>query len=115
MCCLSVCLPFLQVPTSCPGVPAVLLQPALQWADKADFNDTLSQLAALFVKNFKVRERERLCCLSSSNAGGGRVKAVCCRSQRLSSQQDTAQCCHELCNSGKSPVAVFLPPVLLRS
>jgi hypothetical protein len=33
----------------------VLLQPALQWADKADFNDTLSQLAALFVKNFKVR------------------------------------------------------------
>jgi hypothetical protein len=45
----------LQVPTSCPGVPAVLLQPALQWADKADFNETLSQLAALFVKNFKVR------------------------------------------------------------
>jgi phosphoenolpyruvate carboxykinase (ATP) len=43
----------LQVPTSCPGVPAVLLQPALQWADKADFNETLSQLAALFVKNFK--------------------------------------------------------------
>jgi phosphoenolpyruvate carboxykinase (ATP) len=43
----------LQVPTSCPGVPAVLLQPALQWADKADFNDTLSQLSALFVKNFK--------------------------------------------------------------
>jgi ATP-dependent phosphoenolpyruvate carboxykinase len=45
---------FLQVPTSCPGVPAVLLQPALQWADKAEFNETLSQLAALFVKNFKV-------------------------------------------------------------
>ena len=44
----------LQVPTSCPGVPAVLLQPALQWADKADFNDTLTQLAGLFVTNFKV-------------------------------------------------------------
>jgi hypothetical protein len=51
LCCVDV---FLQVPTSCPGVPAVLLQPALQWADKADFNETLSQLAALFVKNFKV-------------------------------------------------------------
>jgi hypothetical protein len=49
------CCCVLQVPTSCPGVPAVLLQPALQWADKADFNETLSQLAALFVKNFKVR------------------------------------------------------------
>lgn len=51
--CMCVCA-LLQVPTSCPGVPAVLLQPALQWADKEDFNDTLGQLAGLFVKNFKV-------------------------------------------------------------
>eukprot|EP00878_Enallax_costatus_P016223 GHUV01017016.1.p1 GENE.GHUV01017016.1~~GHUV01017016.1.p1 ORF type:complete len:595 (+),score=193.05 GHUV01017016.1:226-2010(+) len=43
----------LQVPTSCPGVPSVLLQPSLQWADKADFNDTLSQLATLFVGSFR--------------------------------------------------------------
>ncbi|WIA19057.1 hypothetical protein OEZ85_003713 [Tetradesmus obliquus] len=43
----------LQVPTSCPGVPDVLLQPALQWADKADFNDTLAQLATLFVGSFR--------------------------------------------------------------
>lgn len=42
-----------QVPTSCPGVPSVLLQPSLQWADKADFNDTLSQLATLFVGSFR--------------------------------------------------------------
>jgi hypothetical protein len=34
-------------------VPSVLLQPWLQWADKADFNETLSQLAGLFVTNFK--------------------------------------------------------------
>lgn len=40
------------MPTSCPGVPSVLLQPALQWADKADFNDTLAQLARLFVNSF---------------------------------------------------------------
>lgn len=32
----------------------MLLQPALQWADKADFNDTLTQLAGLFENNFKV-------------------------------------------------------------
>ena len=43
----------LQVPTSCPGVPAVLLQPSLQWADKADFNETLAQLANLFVGSFR--------------------------------------------------------------
>eukprot|EP00879_Flechtneria_rotunda_P000221 GHRR01000295.1.p1 GENE.GHRR01000295.1~~GHRR01000295.1.p1 ORF type:complete len:582 (+),score=188.13 GHRR01000295.1:770-2515(+) len=42
----------LQVPTSCPGVPSVLLQPALQWADKDDFNNTLAQLATLFVGSF---------------------------------------------------------------
>lgn len=42
-----------QVPTSCPGVPSVLLQPQLQWADKADFNDTLAQLATLFVGSFR--------------------------------------------------------------
>lgn len=41
------------MPTSCPGVPDVLLQPALQWADKADFNDTLAQLATLFVGSFR--------------------------------------------------------------
>lgn len=31
----------------------MLLQPSLQWADKADFNDTLSQLATLFVGSFR--------------------------------------------------------------
>eukprot|EP00882_Tetradesmus_deserticola_P019653 GHRQ01021174.1.p1 GENE.GHRQ01021174.1~~GHRQ01021174.1.p1 ORF type:complete len:184 (-),score=52.75 GHRQ01021174.1:214-765(-) len=41
-----------QVPTSCPRVPDVLLQPALQWAAQADFNDTLAQLASLFVASF---------------------------------------------------------------
>jgi hypothetical protein len=33
-------------------MPDVLLQPALQWADKNDFNDTLAQLATLFVGSF---------------------------------------------------------------
>jgi hypothetical protein len=31
----------------------VLLQPALQWADAADFNDTVAQLATLFVGSFR--------------------------------------------------------------
>lgn len=92
MCCLSV----LQVPTSCPGVPAVLLQPALQWADKADFNDTLSQLAALFVKNFKVRERGP-CCLSSSNAGGGQGSLL-----SVSARSSTQRSAVTSCNSGKA-------------
>lgn len=34
-------------------MPSVLLQPQLQWADKADFNDTLAQLATLFVGSFR--------------------------------------------------------------
>ncbi len=37
-----------QVPTKCTGVPENILNPAAQWADKAEFDDTLSHLADLY-------------------------------------------------------------------
>lgn len=42
----------LQLPKSCPDVPAELLNPINTWKDKNAFNDTLNKLAAQFVKNF---------------------------------------------------------------
>jgi len=42
----------LQVPTSCPGVPAEMLQPRTQWSDQPAFDTTLSHLGQLFVKSF---------------------------------------------------------------
>ena len=44
-------------PTSCPGVPAELLQPINAWADKNAFRKTALKLADLFERNFdKYRE-----------------------------------------------------------
>lgn len=43
----------LQIPTSCPGVAASVLQPQQQWGDANEFNSTLEHLASLFVDNFK--------------------------------------------------------------
>lgn len=43
----------LQMPTSCPDVPADILNPASTWKDKNAFNDTLNKLAAQFLKNFE--------------------------------------------------------------
>jgi phosphoenolpyruvate carboxykinase (ATP) len=42
-----------KVPTSCPDVPADVLQPKNTWADKAAYDQTAQKLAAAFVKNFK--------------------------------------------------------------
>jgi phosphoenolpyruvate carboxykinase (ATP) len=42
----------LAYPTSCPNVPAELLDPSSSWADKADFASTQSELAGLFRSNF---------------------------------------------------------------
>merc|ERR1719321_2402659 len=42
----------LNYPTSCPNVPAELLDPASSWADKEAFAKTSQELAALFHKNF---------------------------------------------------------------
>ncbi len=41
------------VPTSCPGVPADVLQPRNTWEDKATFDQQVRKLAAMFVENFK--------------------------------------------------------------
>jgi phosphoenolpyruvate carboxykinase (ATP) len=42
----------LAVPAKCPGVPAKVLDPSQQWANRADFDATLRHLADLFLDNF---------------------------------------------------------------
>ena len=42
----------LQMPTSCSGVPAEILNPRNTWADKSAFDQTALDLATKFVKNF---------------------------------------------------------------
>lgn len=41
-----------QVPTSCPGVPAEVLQPRNTWVDKEAYDKQARELAARFVENF---------------------------------------------------------------
>jgi phosphoenolpyruvate carboxykinase (ATP) len=51
------CLPHpvfgIQVPVSCPGVPAEILEPRSTWADKVAYDNQAKALAELFVNNFK--------------------------------------------------------------
>ena len=47
-----------QVPVKCSGVPENILNPAAQWADKAEFDDTLSHLADLYEVRHKSRLRQ---------------------------------------------------------
>ncbi|MBX2984591.1 MAG: phosphoenolpyruvate carboxykinase (ATP) [Bacteroidia bacterium] len=42
-----------QMPTSCPNVPAEILNPRNTWADKAAYDSKANHLAQLFVKNFE--------------------------------------------------------------
>jgi phosphoenolpyruvate carboxykinase (ATP) len=42
-----------QVPESCPGVPSEVLDPRATWKDKAAYDAKASQLARMFVENFK--------------------------------------------------------------
>ena len=44
----------LDVPTSCPDVPADVLNPRKTWASKADYDAQAEALAAMFAANFKV-------------------------------------------------------------
>jgi phosphoenolpyruvate carboxykinase (ATP) len=41
------------IPTSCPGVPPEILDPANTWSDKQSYFVSSKRLAALFVKNFQ--------------------------------------------------------------
>lgn len=43
----------LQVPTSCTGVPAQLLQPCGTWADREAYDQQRRELAGMFVANFR--------------------------------------------------------------
>ena len=43
----------LSYPTSCPNVPSELLNPRDTWSDKAKYDDTATDLASQFVKNFE--------------------------------------------------------------
>ena len=48
----------LAYPTSCPGVPAELLNPKETWADSAAYDETASKLASKFVDNFETYKEE---------------------------------------------------------
>ena len=43
----------LEMPTSCPGVPAEVLDPRTTWSDKAAYDAQARKLATMFVENFK--------------------------------------------------------------
>jgi phosphoenolpyruvate carboxykinase (ATP) len=43
----------LKIPTTCPNVPAEILNPKQTWADKAAYDEKANNLASQFVKNFE--------------------------------------------------------------
>ena len=42
-----------EIPTSCPGVPADVLQPKTTWSDGEAYDATADKLASMFKENFK--------------------------------------------------------------
>jgi phosphoenolpyruvate carboxykinase (ATP) len=47
----------LNVPKSCPDVPAEILNPRNTWSDKDAYDATINKLAAQFIKNFQQYEK----------------------------------------------------------
>jgi phosphoenolpyruvate carboxykinase (ATP) len=43
----------IQVPVSCPGVPADILSPRKTWKDPAAYDEKARELAAMFATNFR--------------------------------------------------------------
>ncbi|OFW13851.1 MAG: phosphoenolpyruvate carboxykinase (ATP), partial [Acidobacteria bacterium RIFCSPLOWO2_12_FULL_66_10] len=48
----------LDIPTSCPGIPAEVLQPRSTWASGADYDQQAAKLARMFTENFTMFEAE---------------------------------------------------------
>ena len=48
----------LDVPASCPGVPAEVLKPRTTWTHQADYDTQAAKLAKMFVDNFKAFETD---------------------------------------------------------
>jgi phosphoenolpyruvate carboxykinase (ATP) len=46
-----------EVPTTCPDVPAEVLKPKNTWANSADYDAQAAKLASMFTENFKTFER----------------------------------------------------------
>jgi phosphoenolpyruvate carboxykinase (ATP) len=48
----------IDVPTSCPDVPASVLDPRTTWPDGAQYDVQAAKLAGMFVENFKTFEAD---------------------------------------------------------
>lgn len=61
-----------EVPMSCPNVPEEILEPSNSWGDKKDYWKKYDSLAARFIQNFKLFEKN--CSQSVISAGPTRIK-----------------------------------------